>query len=256
MAQPAAKPVAGSGGYLPGDGPDENVPANLDTTPDAVPVSEPLHRYANQPYVALNKTYTPMTVPGNYKQRGIASWYGKKFNGQRTSSGEKYNMYAMTAAHPTLPIPSFARVTNVATRKSVVVRINDRGPFLHDRIIDLSYTAAHKLGIINNGSSEVEVESMIAYAGTYAQPSAVESAPLQPVVTTTHLAPAADPAVAVQCTIGRQRLPATRRVQHRGGRRKVSGTDARQAGWYRQATGVVQTEQQDPCAYRSLRQPG
>lgn len=157
QAQPS-KP--GSGGYLPGDGPDDHPPANLDAIPDAVPVVEPLHPYANRPYNALDKTYTPITEAANYKQRGIASWYGKKFNGQRTSSGEKYNMYAMTAAHPTLPIPSYARVTNVASHKSVVVRINDRGPFLHDRIIDLSYTAAHKLGIINGGSSEVEVESI------------------------------------------------------------------------------------------------
>ena len=175
-AQPVARPVAGSGGYLVGDGPDDHVPANLDATPDAVPVSEPLHRYANQPYMALDKSYTPMTVPGQYKQRGIASWYGKKFNGQRTSSGEKYNMYAMTAAHPTLPIPSFARVTSVANGKSVVVRINDRGPFLHGRVIDLSYTAAHKLGVIGVGSAEVEVESLIAYAGTRTQP--VQSTPL------------------------------------------------------------------------------
>jgi rare lipoprotein A len=152
----------GSGGYLAGDGPDEHPPSNIDEMPDAVPKAEPLHPYANRPYIALNKTYTPMTAPGHFQQRGIASWYGRKFNGQRTASGEKYDMYAMTAAHPTLPIPSYARVTNVATGKSVIVRINDRGPFLHDRIIDLSYTAAHKLGIVGNGSSEVEVESVAA----------------------------------------------------------------------------------------------
>lgn len=176
-----AVPLPGSGGYLPGDGPEANIPANLDAIPDATPISEPPHRYANQPYVALGQTYTPMTVPGNFKQRGIASWYGKKFHGQRTSSGEKYDMYLMTAAHPVLPIPSFARVTNVATGKSVVVRINDRGPFMHDRVIDLSYTAAHKLGVIGNGSSEVEVESLVAYAGTYraTQPTAVHSLPLE-----------------------------------------------------------------------------
>lgn len=155
-------PTPGSGGYLAGDGPDDHPPENIDATPDAVPVAEPLHRYANRPYVALDKTYRPLSQPGNFKQRGIASWYGKKFNGQRTASGEKYDMYAMTAAHPTLPIPSYARVTNVATGKSVVVRINDRGPFLHDRAIDLSYTAAHKLGIVGHGSQEVEIESLVA----------------------------------------------------------------------------------------------
>jgi rare lipoprotein A len=176
----AAKPVPG--GYLAGDGPGDNPPANIDSIPDAVPVNEPLHRYANRPYAALDKTYTPMTAPGNFKQRGIASWYGKKFHGQRTSSGEKYDMYLMTAAHPTLPIPSYARVTNAATQKSVVVRVNDRGPFLHDRVIDLSYTAAHKLGITGNGSTEVEIESVTANSNVQAiaKAEAVQSVPLEP----------------------------------------------------------------------------
>lgn len=157
---PSATPAPSAGGYLEGDGPGANAPANIDAIPDAVPKIEPLHRYANRPYNALGKTYTPLTITGNFKQRGIASWYGKKFNGERTSSGEIYDMYAMTAAHPTLPLPSYARVTNRANQKSIIVRINDRGPFINDRIIDLSYTAAHKLGIISNGSAEVEVESI------------------------------------------------------------------------------------------------
>jgi rare lipoprotein A len=183
---PAAKPVPGSGGYLAGDGPGDNPPANMDEIPDAVPKNEPLHRYANRPYVALAKTYTPLSAPGNFKQRGIASWYGKKFHDHRTSSGEKYDMYAMTAAHPILPIPSYARVTNVATNKSVIVRINDRGPFMHSRAIDLSYTAAHKLGLSNNGSSTVEIESIVAdnYSpNTYAiaKAESVQSAPLDKV---------------------------------------------------------------------------
>ncbi len=160
----ATSATSGTGGYLAGDGPGTNAPTNLDEIPDAVPQDEPLHRYANRPYVALGKTYTPVTVAGGFKERGIASWYGKKFHGQRTSSGEVYDMYGMTAAHPTLPIPSYVRVTNVATQKSVVVRINDRGPFMHERVIDLSYTAAHKLGIIGNGSGEVEIESLSANA--------------------------------------------------------------------------------------------
>lgn len=153
-------PSTPSGGYLAGDGPGSDVPADIDNTPDAIPKAEPLHRYANRPYKALGKEYTPLTSVGKYKERGIASWYGKKFHGQRTSIGETYDMYAMTAAHPTLPIPSYARVTNLSNHKSVVVRVNDRGPFLHDRIIDLSFTAAHKLGIIGQGSAEVEVESL------------------------------------------------------------------------------------------------
>ena len=150
----------GGGAYLAGDGPGADVPTNLDAIPDAVPKAEPLHKYANRQYSALGKTYTPLQATGKYKERGIASWYGKKFHGQNTSIGEVYDMYAMTAAHPTLPIPSYARVTNVATGKSVVVRVNDRGPFLHERIMDLSYVAAYKLGYINNGSAEVEVESI------------------------------------------------------------------------------------------------
>ncbi len=172
----------GGGGYLAGDGPGADVPVNLDEIPDAVPQNEPLHRYANRPYVALGKTYTPITVIDGFKERGIASWYGKKFHGQRTSSGEVYDMYAMTAAHPTLPIPSYVRVTNVATQKSVVVRVNDRGPFLHERVIDLSYTAAHKLGIIGNGSAEVEVESLAGDAVTapVAAAERVISTPLPP----------------------------------------------------------------------------
>jgi len=171
------------GGYLEGDGPGTAAPANLDAIPDAVPKAEPLHRYANRQYVALGKTYDPLTTRGNFKERGIASWYGKKFHGMRTSSGETYDMYGMTAAHPTLPIPSYARVTNPGNNKSVVVRINDRGPFLHDRIIDLSYTAAHKLGILGNGSSAVEVESIVtdtAVTAPLAAAEPIKSEPLPP----------------------------------------------------------------------------
>lgn len=151
---------ANSGGYLAGDGPGADTPSHLDSIPDAVPQAEPLHKYANRPYSALGKSYAPLQVTGNYKERGIASWYGKKFHGQKTSIGEVYDMYAMTAAHPTLPIPSYARVTHIASGKSVIVRVNDRGPFLHGRIMDLSYVAAYKLGYINKGSTEVEVESI------------------------------------------------------------------------------------------------
>ncbi len=187
-----------TGGYLAGDGPDANTPANIDDTPDAVPKAEPLHRYANRPYKALGKEYIPLTEVGKYKQRGIASWYGKKFHGQRTSIGETYDMYAMSAAHPTLPIPSYARVTNLSNKKSVIVRVNDRGPFMHDRIIDLSYTAAHKLGILGAGSAEVEVESLVPDTVTApASPiTVVQSTPMESPVVTTPL-PAAIPASAV-----------------------------------------------------------
>lgn len=181
-ARTVGAPAASTGGYLAGDGPGADVPPDLDGIPDAVPRDEPLHRYANRPYVALGKTYTPLTIAGNFRERGIASWYGKKFHGQRTSSGEVYDMYGMTAAHPTLPIPSYVRVTNVANRKSVVVRINDRGPFLHERVIDLSYAAAYKLGIISEGRAEVEVESVAGNTVTapVAAAEQVTSAPLPP----------------------------------------------------------------------------
>ena len=201
---PASPAPAARGGYLSGDGPGEDVPANLDEIPDAIPKSEPLHRYANRPYVALDKTYAPMTAVGKFKERGIASWYGKKFHGQRTSIGDTYDMYAMTAAHPTLPIPSYARVTNVATQKSVVVRVNDRGPFLHDRVIDLSYTAAHKLGIVNNGSAEVEVESIIVDpgAGTLARQEPVQSKPLEKIEIAPIPLPTPIPAPTASATTG------------------------------------------------------
>lgn len=148
------------GGYYLDDGPQANPPANLDAIPDAVPRDEPLHRYANRTYVALGNTYTPQTMRRGYSEEGLASWYGRRFHGKKTASGELYDMYAMTAAHPTLPIPSYARVTVLSNGKSVVVRINDRGPFHSKRIIDLSYTAAYKLGYLGSGSARVRVESL------------------------------------------------------------------------------------------------
>jgi rare lipoprotein A len=126
-----------------------------------VPRVEPLHKFANRPYEALGRRYVPMTSVQPFRQRGLASWYGKRYHGNKTSSGEAYDMYAMSAAHPTLPIPSYARVTNMANGRSVVVRINDRGPFRSERIIDLSYVAAHKLGFINAGQARVEVEAIV-----------------------------------------------------------------------------------------------
>lgn len=201
---PSARPMVPAvqgGGYLSGDGPGDQVPADLDGMPDAVPRAEPLHPYANRPYSALGKNYVPLTKTGVYHARGIASWYGKKFHGQRTSSGEVYDMFAMTAAHTTLPIPSYARVTNVSTGKSVVVRVNDRGPFLHERIMDLSYAAAHKLGLIGNGSAEVEVESLSAEAGAettpLAAPAAVGTEALAPSAAISAAPIAAAPPVAV-----------------------------------------------------------
>src|SRR6185369_12353651 len=125
--------------YYKDDGPGDSVPANLDRIPDAVPRLEPLHRFANRPYSVFGRDYVPAAELRPYRERGIASWYGRKFHGASTSIGEAYDMYAMTAAHPTLPLPSYAKVTHVASGKSVIVRVNDRGPFLHGRVIDLSY---------------------------------------------------------------------------------------------------------------------
>ncbi len=154
--QAAGTPSPRRGGYYKDDGPGDN-PPDFTTIPDAVPRAEPLHRFANRPYEVFGRNYTPVSDASSFRQRGRASWYGRRFHGQKTSSGEAYDMYAMTGAHPTLPIPSYVRVTSVATGRSVIVRINDRGPFHPDRIIDLSYTAAAKLGYVEAGSAEVEL---------------------------------------------------------------------------------------------------
>ena len=176
---PAAPSAARPGGYYADDGPGLNPPANLEQVPDATPRWEPLHRFANRPYTVLGRDYVPATELRPYRERGIASWYGRKFHAQHTSIGEPYDMYAMTAAHPTLPLPSYARVTNLTNGKSVVVRINDRGPFLHGRLIDLSYAAAYRLGYAGQGSAQVEVESLLPDApGLFAARSATAAAPL------------------------------------------------------------------------------
>jgi len=173
-------PAPSKGAYYKDDGPGENPPANLASIPDAVPRAEPLHRFANRPYQALGRDYVPMTSPAPFRQSGVGSWYGRRFNGQPTSSGEKYDMYAMTAAHPTLPIPSYARVTNPANGRSVVVRINDRGPFHADRIIDLSYAAAFRLGYADAGSARVEVEAVLPGTAPVAVPSVTPVAAAAP----------------------------------------------------------------------------
>jgi rare lipoprotein A len=148
------------GAYYKDDGPDDVLPAYLDDIPDAVPRIEPFHPPALRPYSVFGQQYVPMTELGPYRERGHASWYGRRFHGNPTSTGEPYDMYAMTAAHPTLPLPSYVRVTNLENGRSVVVRVNDRGPFLRGRLIDLSYAAAHRLGYVNAGSALVEVEAI------------------------------------------------------------------------------------------------
>jgi rare lipoprotein A len=169
------------GGFYLDDGPlDASV--DLAAIPDAVPRSEPLHRFANRPYSVLGRDYTPLQSAPDFRQQGMASWYGRRYHGQKTSSGEPYDMFGMTAAHPTLPIPSYVRVTRMnggpENGKSVMVRVNDRGPFLHSRVIDLSYTAAWKLGIVENGSGPVVVESVLP--GDWAPAAAIATAPAEP----------------------------------------------------------------------------
>jgi rare lipoprotein A len=134
-------------------------PANLDAIPDPVPRAEARSQRGNPvSYEVFGKRYFLLPTSEGYKERGVASWYGPDFHARPTSSGEPYDMYAMTAAHKTLPIPCYARVTNLANGRSIVVRINDRGPFVDNRIIDLSYTAAHKLDMTRAGTTFVEVE--------------------------------------------------------------------------------------------------
>jgi len=138
-------------------------PASKDLTsiPDAVPQVGPFSRYGNPArYEVFGREYRTLKDFRGYREQGLASWYGSKFHGQRTSSGEPYDMFAMTAAHKTLPLPCYARITNLQNGRSVVVKINDRGPFHDNRLIDLSYTAAWKLGIIGRGTGLVEVETI------------------------------------------------------------------------------------------------
>ncbi|WP_322996162.1 septal ring lytic transglycosylase RlpA family protein [Castellaniella sp.] len=149
-----------SGGYYKDDGPGSRIPPDIASIPDAVPRIE-RHAPANfRPYDIFGVRYTPIAENQAYRQEGIASWYGRKFHGAKTANGETYDMYAMTAAHPTLPIPSYARVTSKVNGRSVTVRINDRGPFHPGRIIDLSYVAAAKLGLIGPGSGRVTVQAI------------------------------------------------------------------------------------------------
>lgn len=154
-------PTAKSGGYYENDGPPD---ASVTTTlaiDDAVPKIEPLRTAANRPYAVFGKTYQPMTALAAFSETGFASWYGKQFHGRKTSTGEVFDMMAMTAAHPTLPLPSYVRVTNLRNGRQVVVRVNDRGPFLQNRVIDLSYAAAHKLGYVGAGHTRVRVDLIL-----------------------------------------------------------------------------------------------
>lgn len=178
------------------DGPEARPPPNLMQVPDALPRLEPIREGGpNKPYEVLGRSYEPLRPQATYSEEGLASWYGRKFHGRKTASGEAYNMYAMTAAHKTLPLPSYARVTNPANGRSIIVRVNDRGPFVRGRIIDLSYTAALKLDLLR-GVAPVTVERITpqeiasgAWRGEAPPVVAGDDGPPEVAASTTPLAP-------------------------------------------------------------------
>lgn len=136
-------------------------PRDVSRVPDAVPRMEPRSASGNPPfYEVFGRRYKVLSTASGYRERGVASWYGQKFHGRKTSSGEPYDMYAMTAAHKTLPLPAYVRVTSLENGRSIVVRVNDRGPFVDNRLIDLSYAAAVKLDMIGSGTAMVQVEAI------------------------------------------------------------------------------------------------
>jgi rare lipoprotein A len=182
------------------DGLEPTPPPDLARVPDAEPQVEPIRAGGpNKPYELAGRSYVPITRDAPFTERGIASWYGRPFHGRRTASGEVYNMYAMTAAHPTLPIPSYARVRNPANGREIVVRVNDRGPFHGGRILDLSYTAALKLDL-HRGVGGVELQRITfddIRTGAWRREAPTEVATVEPAATP---APTADPAVALAPT--------------------------------------------------------
>jgi rare lipoprotein A len=157
LPSPKIEPVPAPTAHAPG------LPPDINSIPDAIPRDEARSRRGNPPfYKVLGRRYVVLDSAAGYVERGVASWYGPTFHGESTSMGEKYDMYAMSAAHTTLPLPTYARVTNLNNGKSVVVRINDRGPFAKNRLIDLSYTAAAKLDMLKEGTALVEVRVVTA----------------------------------------------------------------------------------------------
>lgn len=157
----AQQPAPNAGRYAMEKDKYPDTPPDVSQVPDATPLYEPYSRRGNDPqYTVLGKQYQVMHSHHGYQETGIASWYGEKFHGHETSNGEIYDMYAMTAAHKSLPLPSFLRVTNLDNNRSVIVRVNDRGPFHEDRLIDLSYAAAWKLGYLDKGTARVKLEAI------------------------------------------------------------------------------------------------
>jgi rare lipoprotein A len=178
------------GGYYQDDGPHSRPQVDVSTIADATPRNDPPSASGNRPYAVFGKTYYPLKDAGGYHERGIASWYGKKFHGRKTSSGEAYDMYTMTAAHKTLPLPSYVRVRNLNNGRSVTVRVNDRGPFLDNRLIDLSYAAAQRLGIVASGTGIVEVVGISTDPpGSSRMPTQAQAPAAAPVATDSPLQP-------------------------------------------------------------------
>ncbi|MET3913621.1 rare lipoprotein A [Variovorax sp. OAS795] len=187
----------GSGASGGRDGAGSNIPADLDRVPDAEPRVEPIRNGGgtSKPYTVLGRAYQPITDDRPFRESGIASWYGRKFHSASTASGEPYDMYAMTAAHKTLPLPSYVRVRNPANGREVIVRVNDRGPFVDGRVIDLSYTAALKLDLLR-GVAPVEIERITnedIRTGAWRRDSGTAYASTMPVAPQTAMAPAAPP---------------------------------------------------------------
>lgn len=158
-------------------------PPDVSAIPDAVPRVEKARAQNQKSYVVLGKRYYPMKSAAGYREKGIASWYGQKFHGRKTATGETYDMYKMTAAHKTLPLPSYAEVINLTNGRKIIVRVNDRGPFHGGRIIDLSYSAAKKLDIIGHGTGQVEVRAINADTYTKQQVQSVSKEAIKPVAT-------------------------------------------------------------------------
>lgn len=181
-APPAEKPAAPEpaaprdGKYYKDDGPPAVDAVDWRAVADATPEFEPIPARYNRPYEVFGVKYIPFTDYTRYLKRGTASWYGRRYHGRQTSTGEVYDMYGMTAAHTVLPIPSYARVTRVDDGRSIVVRINDRGPFLDERLIDLSYVAARKLGVVASGTAEVIVEAILPPVPPSAAPARRQAA--------------------------------------------------------------------------------
>jgi len=162
--------------------------------PNATPQDEPLSKYGNPAsYEVFGKRYYTLKTSKGYHEQGTASWYGTKFHGKRTSSGEPYDMYAMTAAHKTLPLPSYVEVTNLDNGRKVIVKVNDRGPFHNDRLIDLSYTAATKLGIVGKGTGHVDIRAVSANSNTHAAEQVKDELPIPTIPATAAQAVSASP---------------------------------------------------------------